>query len=62
LHRPRFLFADEPTGNLDNDNGQIVLNHLSAFVQNGGAVLLVTHDNRAAASAQRVVRLERSVH
>jgi len=59
LHRPRFLFADEPTGNLDNDNGQIVLNHLSAFVKNGGAVLLVTHDNRAAASAQRVVRLER---
>jgi len=58
LHRPRFLFADEPTGNLDNDNGQIVLNHLSAFVKNGGAVLLVTHDNRAAASAQRVVRLE----
>lgn len=61
LHRPRFLLADEPTGNLDEENGQIVLDHLAAFAKNGGGVLLVTHDARAAACAHRIVRLECSL-
>ena len=47
LNRPRLLLADEPTGNLDDENSEIVLQHLDQFARDGGAVLLVTHDQRA---------------
>jgi putative ABC transport system ATP-binding protein len=57
LHRPPVLLADEPTGNLDDHNGRIVLDHLSDYVARGGALLLVTHDRRAADRAQRVLQL-----
>ncbi len=46
LHRPRLLLADEPTGNLDTQNGELVLEYLSEFARAGGAVLVVTHDRR----------------
>ncbi len=57
LHRPGLLLADEPTGNLDGDSARAVLAYLAEFARNGGAVLLVTHDDRAADYAQRTVRL-----
>jgi ABC-type lipoprotein export system ATPase subunit len=58
FHRPRLLLADEPTGNLDRDSAEVVLNHLAEFARSGRAVLLVTHDPEAAARAQRVLRLD----
>jgi ABC-type lipoprotein export system ATPase subunit len=54
LHQPPLLLADEPTGNLDADNGAAVLDCLSDHARAGGAVLLVTHDPEAAARASRV--------
>jgi ABC-type lipoprotein export system ATPase subunit len=57
LNGPRVLLADEPTGNLDPDNSAVVTGHLREFQQSGGTVLLVTHDSRVAAAAQRVVRM-----
>src|SRR5262245_29131128 len=60
LNRPRLLLADEPTGNLDDANGEIVLNALAEFARSGGAVLLVTHDPRAASMADRVIQLEKT--
>jgi ABC-type lipoprotein export system ATPase subunit len=54
LNSPSVLLADEPTGNLDSENADIVLGHLSAFAANGGAVLMVTHDLDAARKAQRI--------
>jgi ABC-type lipoprotein export system ATPase subunit len=59
LPRPRLLLADEPTGNLDSDNGAAVLKHLAQFAHAGGAVLLVTHDLRAAEYTDRVCPLPR---
>ena len=53
LNRPKLLLADEPTGNLDRDNSSVVLDELRAFAQRGGAVLLVTHDEQAAAVGDR---------
>ncbi len=53
FNRPKVLLADEPTGNLDRENAAIVLEHLESFAQNGGAVLLVTHDPQAAGWASR---------
>src|SRR5206468_6803720 len=55
LKRPRLLLADEPTGNLDAENGRLVLAKLAEHAKAGGAVLLVTHDAQAAAQAHRVI-------
>ena len=57
LNRPGIILADEPTGNLDEKNAEIVLKYLSEFTNNGGAVLLVTHDARAAAYAHRSMQM-----
>jgi len=56
LNRPKLLLADEPTGNLDEENAQVVLGYLKEFAGLGGAVLLVTHDAEAADVADRMVR------
>lgn len=57
LNNPKLLLADEPTGNLDAENGQLVMCALAEFARNGGAVLLVTHEPRAGEQASRVVRM-----
>jgi ABC-type lipoprotein export system ATPase subunit len=57
LNRPKVILADEPTGNLDEDNAEIVLGYLSQYVGDGGCVLLVTHDVRAAAHATRTLQM-----
>jgi putative ABC transport system ATP-binding protein len=59
VHRPRLLLADEPTGNLDEGNARGVLGCLADEVRKAGAAaLMVTHSRVAAASADRVLRLE----
>jgi putative ABC transport system ATP-binding protein len=55
LNEPKMLLADEPTGNLDPDNADTVLEAMRDFVTQGGSVLLVTHDDRAAAAADRTL-------
>jgi len=57
LNQPKILLADEPTGNLDPDSGGVVLRYLAEFADAGGAVLLVTHDERAAEYPHREVRM-----
>lgn len=57
LNQPSLLLADEPTGNLDAENAAAVLGYLKEFAEAGGAVLLVTHDDRARPFAHRTVRL-----
>ena len=55
--RPLIL-ADEPTGNLDPENASGVLELLAQFHKQGGTILLVTHDDRAAAYADRSLALD----
>lgn len=57
LNQPKVILADEPTGNLDEDNAQTVFGYLSQYVNDGGCVLLVTHDDRAAAHATRTLQM-----
>jgi len=57
LNQPKVIMADEPTGNLDEDNAQTVFGYLSQYVSDGGCVLLVTHDDRAAAHATRSLQM-----
>jgi putative ABC transport system ATP-binding protein len=56
--RPRVLLADEPTGNLDSAAGAEVLEVIRSMTRDGDrSVVMVTHDERAAAIGDRVVRL-----
>ena len=56
ISRPTILFADEPTGNLDSASGAEILALLREAVElDGQTTLMVTHDPRAAAAADRVV-------
>jgi putative ABC transport system ATP-binding protein len=58
VHRPRVLFADEPTGNLDAANGSNVVELLGEMNRERGTTLvLVTHDPELADLAHRVLRL-----
>ncbi|MCY4400441.1 MAG: ABC transporter ATP-binding protein [Gemmatimonadetes bacterium] len=57
-NRPRILFADEPTGNLDADTGSTVVALMEDLNRDAGTTLvLVTHDAELAARAGRVIRL-----
>src|SRR5690606_18735180 len=57
-HRPRILFADEPTGNLDRDTGAGIVEMLEELNREAHTTLvLVTHDQDLAARAQRVIAL-----
>ena len=54
----RIILADEPTGNLDSDNAHLVLQALKDFTENGGIVLMVTHDDRAISFANRKLTMK----
>lgn len=59
IHRPKILFADEPTGNLDHETaGPIVEMLLRLNHEAGTALVLVTHDPNLAAKAKRVIRMQ----
>ncbi len=59
INRPRILFADEPTGNLDADTSQTIVDLLLNLNREAGTTLiLVTHDHDLAARTQRIIRLQ----
>ncbi|MDR4988111.1 MAG: ABC transporter ATP-binding protein [Bacteroidales bacterium] len=55
--RPHIILADEPTGNLDSTHGDEVMNLLETLNKNGTTVIMVTHSQRDASYAQRIIRL-----
>ena len=58
VSRPELIFADEPTGNLDSNSSTEVLEFLRRSVTEfGQSIVMVTHDARGAAYADRVVFL-----
>ena len=54
---PAILLADEPTGNLDSQNGEAVMELLRELHQGGATIIIVTHDPRYAKWADREIRL-----
>ncbi len=54
---PQLILADEPTGNLDSKNGIEVMNLLSELNKQGTTIVMVTHSQRDAAFAHRIVNL-----
>ncbi len=57
VHQPVLLIADEPTGNLDSENGERVLRLLKTLTSGTVAILLATHDKALASAADRVLRM-----
>jgi putative ABC transport system ATP-binding protein len=58
VHHPALVVADEPTGNLDSDNGARILDLLVEFNRETGVtMLLATHAEEIAAAAHRIVRM-----
>jgi len=58
INHPELILADEPTGNLDETNENIVLNLFSQLHQEGTTLIVVTHDPEVAEAAQRTIVLE----
>ena len=61
INKPRLLILDEPTGDLDSQNTSIVLDLLRESALGGAAVLVVTHDESVAASADFVYTMDSGV-
>ena len=55
--KPRLILADEPTGNLDSKHGQEIMELLSQLNNEGTTIVMVTHSQKDAACAQRIVNL-----
>lgn len=54
---PKLILADEPTGNLDSKNGQEVMELLTELNKEGTTIVMVTHSQRDAGFAGRVISL-----
>ena len=59
MNNPALLLADEPTGNLDSENSREIISLLRKFNrENNQTVIIITHDERIALSADRVITIE----
>jgi putative ABC transport system ATP-binding protein len=58
VNDPLMILADEPTGNLDSRTGAEVLDLISQLNRDGKTIVLVTHDDKVAARAHRIVRMK----
>lgn len=59
INNPALLLADEPTGNLDSENSREIISLLRRFnKQSNQTVIIITHDERIALSADRVIGIE----
>lgn len=59
-HQPRIVIADEPTGNLDEENSQLVFDVLREYSQSGGSVLVASHDSNWLSQVDRQMELGNS--
>ena len=58
VNDPLIILADEPTGNLDSKNGRDVLDLIDRLNADGKTIVLVTHDEKVAARAHRVIHMK----
>ena len=57
-HKPKILFADEPTANLDNESSKIVMNIFKELHAEGQTIIMVTHEPEYSKIAERTVYLD----
>jgi ABC-type lipoprotein export system ATPase subunit len=59
INKPKIIFADEPTGNLDSSTGEAIMGILNKLnTEEGVAILMVTHEVELAKSANRLIRMK----
>ncbi|MDR3156445.1 MAG: ABC transporter ATP-binding protein [Lactobacillales bacterium] len=58
ITKPKYIFADEPTGNLDTENKEVIFQILEKFVRNHHTVVYVSHDEKLIQRADRVIYLK----
>lgn len=58
INSPKLILADEPTGNLDESNGKIVMDLFRQLHAEGSTIVVVTHDPDVAACAEKTIVLE----
>ena len=58
MNNPNFILADEPTGNLDVKNEEIVYNSLKSLALNGKAVVVVSHNENIKKYADEIYYME----
>jgi putative ABC transport system ATP-binding protein len=58
VHKPKILFADEPTANLDNESSRRVMKIFQDLHEQGQTIVMVTHEEEYGRMAQRIIRLD----
>jgi putative ABC transport system ATP-binding protein len=59
INKPKVVFADEPTGNLDSATSEAIMGTLKSLHEdNGLSLVMVTHDLDLAGSSDRIVRMQ----
>jgi len=58
VHKPKILFADEPTANLDNESSRRVMGIFKELHAQGQTIVMVTHEEEYGKMAQRIIRLD----
>jgi putative ABC transport system ATP-binding protein len=56
--KPEILFADEPTANLDHESSRVVMNIFEELHAGGQTIVMVTHEDEYARSAERIIKLD----
>ena len=55
VNKPRIILADEPTGNLDSNTGQSIIDHMKGLQKEmGSTIITVTHDDKMLSAADRM--------
>lgn len=58
INKPKIIFADEPTGSLNQQSSKEVMRELNRINQEGTSILLVTHDSKVAAKSDRILYMQ----
>lgn len=58
VHKPKILFADEPTASLDTNTSELVLSYLEELNEAGQTIIMITHEEEYSRRAKRIIELE----